>query len=90
MPLSAPCPFVSSAPLDLPDPPSSTPEGTPIPSVVILKNQPVPVAMADDAYPGWLWKLIGEGKELVAQGKESAERGEEWDARAERRKMRSM
>lgn len=71
------------------DPPSSTLAGTPIPEVVIFKTQPIPVAMEDDAYPSWLWKLVGEGAELVKAGKEPAERGAEFDSRESRRILRA-
>ncbi|KAL7414999.1 hypothetical protein BDY24DRAFT_383371 [Mrakia frigida] len=78
-------------PLDVPTvstwvhPPSATLPGTPIPEIVVYKTQAVPVALADDEYPNWLWKLIGEGKQLVKDGKEPAERGIEWDEKAPRR-----
>lgn len=59
-----------------------------MPEVVIFKDQPVPVAGEDADYPPWLWKLVGEGKELVDAGLEPAERGERWDKTAGRRAVR--
>jgi hypothetical protein len=32
-------------------------EGTPL-GFKIYKDQPAPVALADDAYPSWLWRLL--------------------------------
>lgn len=75
--------------VDCIDPPSATLAGTPLPEIVIFKTQAVPVALADEEYPNWLWKLIGEGKELVKEGKEPAERGIEWDERIKRREVRA-
>jgi len=38
---------------------SSCPEGTILTGLNYLKGQGEVVAQADDAYPDWLWKLVG-------------------------------
>lgn len=46
---------------------SSCPEGTILTGMSYLKNQQPVTAMADDAYPEWLWKLL-EPKQLPDDG----------------------
>lgn len=53
----------------------------------ILKDQAPPLTLEDDSYPPWLWKLIGEGKELVKEGKIPADRGPEWELNTRRREV---
>lgn len=46
---------------------SSCPENTVLQGVAYLKGQQEVVAMADDAYPPWLWSLLSP-KELPDDG----------------------
>ncbi|KAJ3190290.1 hypothetical protein HDU85_000585 [Gaertneriomyces sp. JEL0708] len=41
-----------------PPQPSSCPPGTVMTGLNIMKNGKDPVALADDAYPDWLWSLL--------------------------------
>ncbi|KAK7693875.1 hypothetical protein QCA50_003448 [Cerrena zonata] len=61
---------------------SSAPEGTVLTGLNYLKGQPQVVALADDAYPPWLWKLL-EPKVIPDDGPGGV--GEKLRMRRERR-----
>lgn len=50
-------------------PTSSCAENTVMPGLNYLKNQPPVVALADEAYPPWLWELLSPNKELSEKQK---------------------
>ncbi|KAF8316836.1 hypothetical protein DL93DRAFT_2165948 [Clavulina sp. PMI_390] len=53
----------SKAPAETTRPESSCPADTVIPGLNYLKDQPPVVALPDDQYPDWLWKVL-EPKEF--------------------------
>jgi large subunit ribosomal protein L54 len=55
---------------------SSCPEGTVLTGLNYFKNKTDPVALADDAYPAWLWKCLDVQKK--ADEGEADEAGDEF------------
>ncbi|EKD00342.1 60S ribosomal protein l37 [Trichosporon asahii var. asahii CBS 8904] len=66
---------------------SSLKEGTKMEGLSVLKDKEDPVAMADDKYPDWLWKLLDDP--AAAKAKEGAKEGE-FDFHAERKRLRTQ
>ncbi|KAL2154225.1 hypothetical protein VTH82DRAFT_2901 [Thermothelomyces myriococcoides] len=68
-----------------PAPISSCPEGTVLHGLNYFKGKNDPVAMADDAYPAWLWKCLEVQKKTDAT--ESADAGDEFSKSKKQRRL---
>ncbi|WVN89407.1 uncharacterized protein L203_104630 [Cryptococcus depauperatus CBS 7841] len=73
---------------------SSCPSGTTLTGLSILKDKPDPVALPDDQYPSWLWRILEDtGKEHKTEEnavKLSAEGNEEFDMAKEKKKLKNL
>lgn len=61
----------------LPRIPSAAPPGTPLTGINILKAGTDPIALADDAYPAWLWTLTENGSATDTSGATSSDEDDE-------------
>ena len=59
---------------------SSLPAGTPL-QLGYIKGAPEPVALPDEAYPAWLWRLLDNGGRKADRTDEASERRRLRDAR---------
>ncbi|KAI0107558.1 mitochondrial ribosomal protein L37-domain-containing protein [Nemania sp. FL0031] len=64
---------------------SSCPEGTVLKGLNYFKNQTDPVALADDAYPGWLWGCLDVQKR--ADEGEAEDAGDEFSKSKKKRRL---
>ncbi|RYP25280.1 hypothetical protein DL767_008458 [Monosporascus sp. MG133] len=64
---------------------SSCPEGTVLTGLNYFKNKADPVAMADDAYPEWLWRCLDVQKR--ADEKDADDAGDEFSKSKKQRRL---
>ncbi|KAI0164747.1 mitochondrial ribosomal protein L37-domain-containing protein [Xylariaceae sp. FL1272] len=64
---------------------SSCPEGTILKGLNYFKNKVDPVALADDAYPPWLWKCLDVQKKVDDEGE--ADAGDEFSKSKKQRRL---
>ncbi|KAL8800917.1 MAG: hypothetical protein Q9182_004842 [Xanthomendoza sp. 2 TL-2023] len=70
-------------------PSSSLKVGTPLKGLAFEKNKEPPVAREDEAYPEWLWGLLGSGKFGVRGGEEMGGGGDAFSKSAKQRRLAS-
>jgi large subunit ribosomal protein L54 len=51
-------------------PVSISPAGTPLKGLNFLKGREDPLALPEEDYPEWLWKILESGKKRSEEGKE--------------------
>ncbi|KAI0400467.1 mitochondrial ribosomal protein L37-domain-containing protein [Xylaria palmicola] len=68
------------------EPLSSCPEGTVLTGLNYFKNQTDPVALADGAYPAWLWKSLEDVKKTSDEG-EGDDAGDEFSKSKKQRRL---
>ncbi|KAL2158488.1 hypothetical protein VTH06DRAFT_4255 [Thermothelomyces fergusii] len=68
-----------------PAPISSCPEGTVLSGLNYFKGKSDPVALADDAYPAWLWKCLEVQKKTDAT--DTADTGDEFSKSKKQRRL---
>ncbi|KAI0842984.1 mitochondrial ribosomal protein L37-domain-containing protein [Hypoxylon sp. FL0890] len=64
---------------------SACPEGTVLTGLNYFKNQTDPVALADDAYPPWLWKCLSVQKKASEEADDDA--GDEFSKSKKQRRL---
>ncbi|KAI1465629.1 mitochondrial ribosomal protein L37-domain-containing protein [Daldinia caldariorum] len=64
---------------------SACPEGTVLTGLNYFKNRTDPVALADDAYPAWLWNCLNVQKKVADEADDDA--GDEFSKSKKQRKL---